>query len=126
MSLAQIQAEAVKLAIATNPTTVTVSRVEYEPDGGGRKRTESTVGPFTILMAGQVRRDSRSQVDEGGEAKEADWLALADAGADFRWGPNVEDTFSVSELGTFRVKHTRPVTVEGQTAGYELRLELVV
>lgn len=125
MNLAQIQAEAVKLAIATNPTTVTVSRVEYEPDGGGRKRTESTVGPFTILMAGQVR-DSRSQVDEGGEAKEVDWLALADAGADFRWGPNVEDTFSVSGLGTFRVKHTRPVTVEGQTAGYELRLELVV
>lgn len=125
MNLAQIQAEAVKLAIATNPTTVTVSRVEYVPDGGGRKRTESTVGPFTILMAGQDR-DSRSQVDEGGKAKEADWLALADAGADFRWGPNVEDTFSVSELGTFRVKHTRPVTVEGQTAGYELRLELVV
>lgn len=125
MNLAQIQAEAVKLAIATNPTTVTVSRVEYEPDGGGRKRTESTVGPFTILMAGQVR-DSRSQVDEGGKAKEVDWLALADAGADFRWGPNVEDTFSVSELGTFRVKHTRPVTIEGQTAGYELRLELVV
>lgn len=125
MNLAQIQAEAVKLAIATNPTTVTVSRVEYEPDGGGRKRTESTVGPFTILVAGQVR-DSRSQVGEVGEAKEADWLALADAGADFRWGPNVEDTFSVSGLGTFRVKHTRPVTIEGQTAGYELRLELVV
>jgi hypothetical protein len=125
MNLAQIQAEAVKLAIATNPTTVTVSRVEYEPDGGGRKRTESTVGPFTILMAGQAR-DGRSQVDEGGEAKEADWLALADVGADFRWGPNVEDTFSVSGLGTFRVKHTRPVTIEGQTAGYELRLELVV
>ena len=125
MNLAQIQAEAVKLAIATNPTTVTVSRVEYEPDGGGRKRTESTVGPFTILMAGRLRA-SRSQVGEGGEAKEVDWLALADAGADFRWGPNVEDTFSVPELGMFRVKHTRPVTIEGQTAGYELRLELVV
>lgn len=123
MNLALIQKEAVRLAIATNPVTVTIHRKEWKLEGGGRKLYESDVGTYTILLASQTGRSDN--IDPGGRKAVASWIALTEPDVEPRWGSNVEDTFVVEEVGKFRITHARPVSVVGQISGYELQLELI-
>lgn len=124
MNLAQIQAEAVKLAIATNPTLVTVNRTSYIAYEGGRKKVESVVGPFKILIYAKSPSRKADTGDPGSKDSEG-WAGLALDDADFRAGAHVTEYFDTPNLGRFSVKSSTPITIEGKVTGYLLALERI-
>ena len=122
--LAQVQKEAVRIAISLNPTTVYVKRKEYVPDGGGRKLVESEPGEHVILL--YTRFAGQTELAEtAGRRDKVAWVALADDEADLKWGANVTDEFEVEGVGKFRIVEGQPVQAEGGIAGYHLILEKV-
>ena len=121
--LAQVQKEAVRIAISLNPTTVYVKRKEYVPDGGGRKLVESEPGEHVILLFSRL--NVAEVAETGGKADKVTWMALADADANLKWGANVTDEFEVAEIGEFRIVDGQPIQAEGQLAGWQLVLEKV-
>lgn len=120
----EIQKKAVDLAISLNPTTVTVSRVEFVEKDGGREEKKSNVGQFTICLYSRASRSKAQVNDVAGLKDQIAWTALADKDSKFSWGPNVTDKFTVEPFGTFRVVSGTPVSAEGQIAGYVLHIEV--
>jgi len=120
----KVQRRAIKDSINMNPTSITIQRVKYEEHEGGRKRVETEVGPFRVLMYGRGP-GSRKIEDEAGVRRETDWHMLTDHNADVRWGSNVEDTFEVPEIGKFKIIDGQEIRSQGKLAGYWIELERV-
>lgn len=127
MSISQKQKEAVDFAIRQNPTTVVVTRVEYQEQDGARKKVTTTLRPQTILLypssSGRSRKGSGE--DASPKADASKWGALAPSDADVRWGAFVEDSFTVEGLGTFEVESGRPLVIGSDVNGYQLVLKKV-
>jgi len=124
MNLYAVQKEALRMTIDTNPTLVTVNRTSYVEYEGGRRKVESVVGPFKILIYAKSSSRKDTTGDPGSKDSE-DWVGLALDDADFRAGAHVTEYFDTPNLGRFSVKSSTPITIEGKVTGYLLALERI-
>ena len=124
MNLYAVQKEALRMTIDTNPTLVTVNRTSYVEYEGGRRKVESVVGPFKILIYAKSSSRKADTGDPGSKDSES-WAGLALDDADFRAGAHVTEYFDTPNLGRFSVKSSTPITIEGKVTGYLLALERI-
>lgn len=122
--ISEKQKFAIDYVIALNPTTVTLSRVEYAEDEGARKKTTTSVKAQTWLVFPKSPSTSESR-NEGGMADVSDWGALAPSTADVKYGAHVTDSFVMANVGTLEVVSGRPIMVGSDVNGYQLDLRLV-
>lgn len=127
MNLYAVQKEALRMTIDANPTLVTVNRTSYIEHEGGRKKVESVVGPFKILIYPKSgnRSNRKETTGDPGSKDSEDWVGLALDDADFRAGAHVTEYFDTPNLGRFSVKSSTPITIEGKVTGYLLALERI-
>lgn len=125
--ISEKQKFAIDYVIALNPTTVTLSRVEYTEDEGARKKTETSVKAQTWLVFPKSPNslNATESRNEGGMADVLNWGALAPSTADVKYGAHVTDSFVMENVGTLEVVSGCPIMVGSDVNGYQLELRLV-
>lgn len=87
----------VAFSIAENPVEIMIERTEKKPQGGGRKITKSTTGPFTIrifMQKGRLMANVTAATTAGIRQEERAYAFLAEADADIRCTPEYADEFT--------------------------------
>jgi len=115
---------AIDFAISLNPSNVIISRVEYEEVDGARVKKTEVIDEQQWLVYPKSP-SAKLKREDGGNADESTWGALAPSTANVRWGANVTDTFVLPDIGTLEVVSGRPIMIATDLNGYQLDLKLV-
>lgn len=119
----------VRRVINQDPVVITLKRTGRVREGGGFKKFQDELGPYTVLIAerGIGANPQRNVTAVGERASDAGWAMLTGPEVDSLAGgigEEVEETFTAPH-GTFRLRDKRPIRHAGATTGYQFGLEKV-
>lgn len=106
-------------AIAQQPVSVAIHRVQQVSDGaGGYTTVVLDLPPFT----GRLRPSNRvvqTRQTVAGTMQVAGWTLLAPASADLKQSATVTDTFTLADGRSFQIVQIKKISYAGETIGIE-------
>ena len=116
-----------KDAINQNPVSITVTRKTSADSSttGGLAITPTTVGPYTVRIYSRAREPQIVSSQAGTKNEDPGWGMLTDHLFEPKASSRIEDSFTVTGLGDFVIKHVFPWRLMGSIVGYQASLEKV-
>jgi hypothetical protein len=111
--------------IRQSPVEITITRTTKVPYKGGHRDETAEIGPLTVRIYSNSRREPRLQSErQGTRITDGNWGMLTDWRADIQSGSDVLDEFEMA-LGRFRVFRVKPQMCGSEVVGYQCDLERV-